>query len=197
MQDSDVSALQHLFGRTMGDANAAAAVAILSGAIGGAEAGGGIQSAFVTIPHAQILTFNNTYIQILPAPGPGLINVYHNAYWRANAGFIGYTGLDVAGACVLGMFYGESNGDWENDAGMYVDATMFLQGNQYGNVAIAPPMCTWNTNKNRMLAPSSGGQFPVNSPLWVGLSNPLGNIAGGDPANFINVLLYYSIEQAP
>jgi hypothetical protein len=172
-------------------AEALAAVAFRNALAGGGGGGGAISVASVNLTNAQVLALPTTGVNVVAAPGANKLLFLFGAFmylkWTAD-----YTNIDAN--CILALGYGtraSSSGTGllgSNDvSGLLAfgeDGTAFLPG--LGQV---PALKTSVLGYGGLDDPPN----LVNQPLTLLASNGgEGDFTGGDPANTLQVSVFYS-----
>lgn len=150
----------------------------------------------ITLTDAQIKALPTTPIQIIAAPGAGLVLVPFYAWWYVNGSdnyasinALARVGVGYAGtlSCVLTQFR-EAGGEVSN-----------LLANGASHHAFLPPDIKQYDSGGGVLRSSGIGQFQdepgvTNTALEVFAVNPTdGNFTGGNAANSIKVTVLYAV----
>lgn len=147
---------------------------------GGEGGAGAVLSASVTLTHAQILTLPTTPVEVVPAPGAGLILSPVNmlAYFH---GTDPYTNYDGTGA-QLGLLQG----------GFSILAVPMAGLVTYEDADAVQPFNAHNAYTEGTAANDLASEF-VDQPLMVYADNTLGNYTGGNVANTLKITVWYTV----
>jgi hypothetical protein len=148
-----------------------------------------VYSTSVTLTDAQIKALPTTPINILPAPGAGVLNHIHGALFVASFSAGAYTNLS-ANPFFQVVWDAENN---YINATLFAGEEMFLAGN---NIAYCLPYMTVTGDAGQPgAAVRSSAEFgeTINRTVDIGAGNVAeGDFTGGNVANTLKVTVYYS-----
>jgi hypothetical protein len=148
-----------------------------------------IYSKKTILTDAQIKALQTTYIELVPAPGEGKLNVLHSAFWVIDTTAGVYTNQHVDSAVFIGY------GDWDLEL-TTLGALPSLAGQFISKVApLIMPIVggTWDGYSYDFLS-NKPADYALNKALKLIASNATnGDYTGGNPANSLSVTVFYSI----
>lgn len=145
---------------------------------------------------AQIKALPTTPVELVPAPGDGMFLFVHNIVVKKQALVANYTNMSQYDQ--IYVQYGSDGTvisygfNWDNDRPV-TDLLQLLTNDQGGNRIFRLPL------KNTIQAPAGAMEVIGAEGTWLNRAvhmlaySTLGNWTGGDPANTIEITVFYSI----
>jgi hypothetical protein len=135
---------------------------------------------------AQIKALPNSFIELVPAPTASQLLILHSAamkYLLSVGG--GYSNVDVDNYIIT------TYGDWENTASVKaITVNDFVAGNT-GRLHILPSLI--KIYSGELISEPLSLDQSIGLPLKLAMNNSSGDLTGGDPANTLEVTVFYSI----
>lgn len=154
----------------------------------GGGGGGAYQTATVTLTNAQILALPTTPIQVVAAPGVGNLLVVDSAVMALDATGGVYSDFDS-----FNVFLNYGSGGLKQASNLYDEANngAFADDNAVNFIGIFQPIDA-GTNQAGWFGDATN---VVNVPITVwALNGAAGDLAGGDAANTLKVVMnYYTV----
>jgi len=165
------------------------------------EGTGLIRRAVVELTNAEILALYNTPFEIVPAPGASMYIKLIAYTLRANIGVV-YTGLDPVysdfhlGSGTFYAGYGPINDNTTTPALSWLTQLLGTVATQIWNGVVPDIAATSVAGTSLYVQPESmpPAASLLNAPLEAFIENGGTPIGGGNAANTLKIVVYYSIE---